>query len=86
MGFSRQEYWSGLPCPPAGHLPDPGVEHMSPALQVDSLPSEPAGEPICKIGLLIDPLQGGEEKGKHSKRYLVTGIYWCLLKWKKDFL
>ena len=53
---------------------------MSPALQVDSLPSEPAGEPVCKIGLLIEPLQGGQEKGKHSKRYLVTGIYWCLLK------
>ena len=35
MGFSRQEYWSGLPCPPAGDLPDPGIEPaslMSPAL------------------------------------------------------
>ena len=34
MGFSRQEYWSGLPCPPPGDLPDPGIEHaslMSPA-------------------------------------------------------
>ena len=30
MGFSRQEYWSGLPCPPAGHLPNPGVEPASP--------------------------------------------------------
>ena len=29
MGFSRQEYWSGLPCPPPGHLPDPGMEPMS---------------------------------------------------------
>ena len=38
MGFSRQEYWSGLPCPPPGELPDPGIEPMSPALQVDSLP------------------------------------------------
>ena len=32
LGFSRQEYWSGLPCPPPGHLPDPGTESMSPAL------------------------------------------------------
>ena len=32
MGFSRQEYWSGLPCPPAGDLPDPGIEPASPAL------------------------------------------------------
>ena len=38
MGFSRQEYWSGLPCPPPGDLPDPGVKPSSPALQVDSLP------------------------------------------------
>ena len=38
MGFSRQENWSGLPCPPPGELPDPGIEPMSPALQVDSLP------------------------------------------------
>ena len=42
MGFSRQEYWSGLPCPPPGDLPDPGIEltsPVSPALQVDSLTS-----------------------------------------------
>ena len=38
MGFSRQEYWSGLPCPPRGDLPDPGIEPSSPALQADSLP------------------------------------------------
>ena len=40
MGFSRQEYWSGLPFPSPGHLPDPGVEPRSPALQADSLSSE----------------------------------------------
>ena len=37
--FSRQEYWSGLPFPSAGDLPDPGTEPASPALQVDSLPN-----------------------------------------------
>ena len=37
MGFSRQEYWSGLPCPPPGDLPDPGIEPGSPALQADTL-------------------------------------------------
>ena len=41
MGFSRQEYWSGLPCPSPGNLPDSEIKPMSPALQVDSLPSEP---------------------------------------------
>ena len=44
-GFSRQEHWSGLPCPPPGDLPNPGTEPRSPALQVDSLPSEPPGKP-----------------------------------------
>ena len=39
-GFSRQEYWRGLPCPPPGKLPNPGIEHRSPALQADSLPAE----------------------------------------------
>ena len=40
MGFSRQEYWSGLPFPSPGHLSDPGIEPGSPALQADSLPSK----------------------------------------------
>ena len=43
MEFSRQESWSGLPCPPPGDLPDPGIKPMSPALQADSLPSESPG-------------------------------------------
>ena len=38
MGFSRQEYWSGLPCPPPEDLPDPGIKPWSPVLQADSLP------------------------------------------------
>ena len=41
MGFSRQEYWSGLPFPFPGGLPDPGIEPRSPTLQSDALPSEP---------------------------------------------
>ena len=44
-GFSRQEYWSGLPFPPPGHLPDPGIKPRSPASRVDSLPSEPPRKP-----------------------------------------
>ena len=45
MGFSRQEYWSGLPFPSPGDLPDPGIEPRSPALQADALTSEPPGKP-----------------------------------------
>ena len=43
MGFSRQEYWSGLPFPSPEDLPNPGIQLRSPALQADSLPSEPPG-------------------------------------------
>ena len=46
MGFSRQEYWSGLPFPSPGDLPNPGIEPGSPALQADALSSEPPGSPI----------------------------------------
>ena len=46
MGFSRQEYWSGLPFPPPGDVPDPGIETRSPALQADSLPTELGGKPL----------------------------------------
>ena len=45
MGFFRQEYWSGLPFPSPGDRPNLGVEPGSPALQADSLPSEPPGKP-----------------------------------------
>ena len=45
MGFSRQEYWSGLPFPSPGDLPDPGNEPRSPTLQADALPSELPGKP-----------------------------------------
>ena len=51
MGFSRQEYWSGLPFPSPGDLPDPGIEPGSPALQADSLLTEPPGlaPKVCPI-------------------------------------
>ena len=45
MGFSRQEYWSGLPFPSPGYLPNPGIEPRSSTLQADPLPSEPPGKP-----------------------------------------
>ena len=46
MGFSRQEYWSGLPFPSPGDLPDPGIKPRSTALQADALTSEPPGKPL----------------------------------------
>ena len=44
MGFSRQEYWSGLPFPSPGDLPDPVIEPRSPTLQADALTSAPSGK------------------------------------------
>jgi len=52
MGFSRQEYWSRLPCPPPGYLPDPGNK---PAL--GSLPLAPPGKPRLRVGPRIFPQQ-----------------------------
>ena len=45
MGFPKQEYWSGLPCPP-GELPDPSIEPTLPVLQMDSFPAEPLRKPL----------------------------------------
>ena len=57
MEFSRQEYWSGLPFPSPGDLPDPEIEPRSPALQAESLPTEPPGRPIVVsmyVGYIYD--------------------------------
>ena len=50
--FSRQEYWSASLCPPPGGLPDLGIELESPALQEDSLLSEPPGKPVKILKLI----------------------------------
>ena len=63
MGFSRQEYWSGLPFPSPGDLPDPGIELGSPALRADTLPSEPPREdlnqPIMTTSIIQQCIQRG---------------------------
>ena len=58
MGFSRKEYWSGLPFPSPGDPPDPGFEPRSPIFQEDSLPSKPSGK--------LDQLREYPQKGKMS--------------------
>ena len=52
MGFLRQEYWSGLPCPPPEDLPNPGMELTSPALAGEFFTTEPTGKPVCVVHLL----------------------------------
>ena len=53
LEFFRQKYWSGLLCPPPGDPPNPEMVSESPALQADSLPSEPSGKPIYSISLCM---------------------------------
>ena len=78
LGFSRQEYWSGLPCPPPGDLPNPGIEPRSPALQADSLLSEPPEKPkktgVGSLSLLqgIFPTQELNQGLLHCKRILFS--------------
>ena len=54
MGFSKQEYWSGLPFPSPGDLPDPGIEPGSPTLQADALTFEPPGKPMTNIDSFVN--------------------------------
>ena len=65
VGFSRPEYWNGLPCPPPGYLPDPGIKPGSPALQADYLLSEPPG--IWTLNPMTDLLIG-ERRGRFETR------------------
>ena len=53
MGFSRQEYWSGLPFPSPGNLPNPGIEPRSPTWEADALTSEPPGKPMRVTPFLL---------------------------------
>ena len=62
MGFSRQKYWSGLPFPSPWNLPDQGIEHRSPTLQMEPLMSETQGNPqylvvVVVVFLIIDLIQ-----------------------------
>ena len=59
VGLSRWEYWSGLPCPPSGDLPNPGIEPRSPALQVNSLLTKPPGKPGTITGQLQIEIKRG---------------------------
>ena len=75
-GFSRQEYWSGLPCPPPGDLPDPEIEPVSSALQADSLPTEPPEALLSHI-TKANPMWHAQKWNNSilSKRLLSTTRY-----------
>ena len=68
IGFPRQEYWSGLPFPSPGDLPHPGIEPGTPALQADSLPSDPPG---------TRPQEGKPPHWTPVPRWHVTVVHWA---------
>jgi len=82
MEFSRQEYWSGLHFLSPGDLPNPGIElvsPVSPALQVDSLPSEPTGKPQSGICRIKPKKSRGYKQQRfifHSNNMFNRGVWW----------
>ena len=74
MGFSRQEYWSGLPFPSPGDLPDLGIEPGSPSLQADSLPAEPLGKPYLEGNYNIKCLDRKERFYIHNLSFLLKKL------------
>ena len=82
MGFSRQEYWSGLPFPSPGGLPSPGMEPGSPALQVDSLPTDSRGKPYIaeeEPRTTVRVSSGWEELGVPGQDWLGPESLWSEL-------
>ena len=81
MEFSRPAYWNGWPFPSPGDLPNPGIEPRSPALQVDSLPAEPQGNPkyigVGSLSLLqgIFPTQESNRGLLHCRQILYQLSY-----------
>ena len=67
MGLARQEYWSGLPFPSPGDLPDPGIEPRSPTLQADALTSAPPGKPLIMVKVKIKSLS-------HVRLFVTHGL------------
>ena len=73
-GFSRQEYWSGLSFPCPGDLPDPGIEPWSPALQADSLPTEPRGNPIKLTTLQLKKKKGNPATSRKESNWISLSL------------
>ena len=66
--FSRQAYWSGLPFPSPGDLPNPGIKPRSPALQADTLPSQPPGKLLAAVL--------GQPEGKPASSVQLFYLLW----------
>ena len=87
MGFSRQEYWSGLPFPFPGDLPNPGIEPRSSSLQADALTSEPPGRPTPWEALLVVKyLKYPHPEGVSQKTCREKSADFCVLWFPRSWL
>ena len=77
MGFSRHEYWSGLPRRSPGDLPNPGMEPRSPAVQVDSLPTVPPGKPMNSRVDRLSLLQGNSQLKNQTRVSCIAGGFFA---------
>ena len=78
MEFSRQEYWSGLSCPPPGDLPGPGIKPASPASQVNSLPLKPPGKPRILEWVAIPFSRGSTQPRDQTQDSLIAGRFFTV--------
>ena len=79
MGFSWQEYWSGLPFPSPGDLPDQGIEPVSPAFRADSLPSEPPGCPQISGKQCAKIVNNFQDYGLRSVCMFLLSVFFKIL-------
>ena len=75
QAFPRQEYWSGLPCPPPGDHPNPGIKPRSPTLQANSLPSEPLGKPKDTGGIVYPSCRGSAQPRNQTGVSCIAGEF-----------
>ena len=80
VGFSRQEYWSVLPCPSPGDLPNPGMEPRCPAWEADSLPAEPQGKPSGASASVFSAVSQLEDSGFRLETRKLRRATWTLRK------
>ena len=74
MGFSRQEHWSGLPFPPSGDLPHPGIEPVSPTLAGIFFTTEPPGKPVSNLQIVLKDCCSDQDKRGSSPQRTNTKV------------
>ena len=85
-GILQQEYWSGLPFPSPGDLPNPGIEPRSPTLQADTLPSEPPGKQPTREATAMRGLSKEEPLSLQLEKAHSTAMTQCSQQFKNKYI